>query len=585
MAAVVLGPAAAASTTNSANVSSASFTPAANDLLVAIAFFTGNTAAITISDSQGGATWVEITSALKNASADRIRVFVRSAKVAASAMTVTSTRTGTTTGGGLVVLRVSGMSRNGAAAVRQSARQENQAGGATPAPSFLAACLTANPTIVAVFNGTNPAGITPNASWSERADTGYGTPNTGIEVATRDSGFTGTTITGSNTSASAWCSIALELDTSAVPVTGTGAVTDAVDVVAGEGSSVAPATTGSGAVTDAVDTVAGAGKVVVKGAAASTDAVDTVAAAGAAVVKGAAAVSDDVDVAAAVGVLPTRGAAAATDGGDVASAAGTAVVAGAGSPTDAADVVAGVGANVTRGTASVADGVDAVAAAGLRPTRGSAAVDDVVDEVEAFETGLPPVVGAGAVTDASDFVLGVGRVPVSYTFPSGLTFSIMPGLSVARLTDELRRTMDPTYEDFAGFPEDDAAAALAWANALDAFTLGGAGVLPPSSTGAAAKAALVVGLAGMSAPGGFLALADAAFAAYATALAGGMPPATVNVPPPLPLTIPLIATTFPAGMAGASAAVQCAAIAAVIDAWLRTGTSTPVSGGSPAPWT
>ena len=107
------------------------------------------------------------------------------------------------------------MLRAGPAAIRQFTKQDNQAGGGTPAPAFGVSCLTGNLTLVACANAANPAALTPNASWSEKLDSGHGTPTTGIEISSRDSGFTGTTVTFGGTSGSAFCTIAVELDASA----------------------------------------------------------------------------------------------------------------------------------------------------------------------------------------------------------------------------------------------------------------------------------------------------------------------------------------------------------------------------------
>jgi len=214
VAAVVLGVA-TASTTNNANYTTGSFTPAADDLLVSFVVVTGNTNTGSLSDSLSG-TWEHVGSYAKAASADRLHAFVRVTPATASAMTATWTRSGATSGGIVTVLRVSGMSRYGLDAVRQFQGQSNQSA-ATPAPAFDVAALTGNPCLGFVANATNPAGMTEPGSWTERSDTGYNTPTTGSEVASRDSGFTGTTVTWGSSSASAFGSMIIELDAS-VPV-------------------------------------------------------------------------------------------------------------------------------------------------------------------------------------------------------------------------------------------------------------------------------------------------------------------------------------------------------------------------------
>jgi hypothetical protein len=89
------------------------------------------------------------------------------------------------------------------------------AAAATPTCVLNSAALTTNALIGAVFNGTNPATMTPRASWTERADVGYATPTSGLEVMSRDSGETATSIAWGGTSASAFCASVFELDITA----------------------------------------------------------------------------------------------------------------------------------------------------------------------------------------------------------------------------------------------------------------------------------------------------------------------------------------------------------------------------------
>jgi len=205
-----------ASTSNATSYASGSFTPAAGDLLIATVTASGTIAAGTMTDTQALG-FTRVATALKNTSADTIYVFVALHFAAASSMTVTFNCTGdSATGAVIQIVRVSGMSRRGIGAIRQFAVQANQAAGGTPAPAFTAAALTGNPTIGVVGNSTSPATLTAPTGWTELDDTGYATPTTGAEYVTRNSGFTGTTITWGSTSASAFGDIILELDASAI---------------------------------------------------------------------------------------------------------------------------------------------------------------------------------------------------------------------------------------------------------------------------------------------------------------------------------------------------------------------------------
>jgi hypothetical protein len=214
MAAVTLLGTATFNTSNGTKTVTA--TPAVGDLIVIITAHTGNTADTTPTDDNASGTYVRIDGALKNTSADKMNIYIRTALITNAASTIFTHAPGTTSGGGLAVLKVTGMSKVGSAASVQTAKQENQAA-ATPAPVFGTAPLTGNPVIGAVFNATNPATMTPRTNFTERADVGYNTPASGLEVMSRDSGETATTQTWGSASGSAFSSIVIELDTSLVP--------------------------------------------------------------------------------------------------------------------------------------------------------------------------------------------------------------------------------------------------------------------------------------------------------------------------------------------------------------------------------
>lgn len=211
----------AVSTTSSSNTNSypsAAFTPALQDLLVGFVVASGTVASGGMTSSRPGFTFSKVTSAVKNSSADTIYAFVADQLVSeAVSQTATFDCTGDNATGAIIfIARVSGITKFGtpAASVRQYAVQNNQAGSTTAAPAFSASALTTNPTLGVVGNGASPAGLTQPSGWSEQGDTGYGTPTTGGEYVSRDSGFTGTTITWGSGSASAYGDIILEIDAS-----------------------------------------------------------------------------------------------------------------------------------------------------------------------------------------------------------------------------------------------------------------------------------------------------------------------------------------------------------------------------------
>jgi len=177
----------------------AAITPAVGDLLVVAYNASTNTnTSATVSDDQGG-TYTQVNTALWDTSADIGAVYVRDQLVSSAVLHTITTATGSNTATSIGIIAVSGMAKTGATAVRQSAKVENEASATTPAPTFASSALTGNMTIGAVFNGRNAATMTAPTSWTERLDIGQPTPSTGVEVATRDSGFTGTTITWGST--------------------------------------------------------------------------------------------------------------------------------------------------------------------------------------------------------------------------------------------------------------------------------------------------------------------------------------------------------------------------------------------------
>jgi len=194
----------------------AAITPAVGDLLVVFCCASGNTNdAPTCSDNNGSGTYDRIFCVAKNASADRLSCFVRTALMANTTSTTVTVATGSNTAAEIVIVAISGMQKVGAAAVKQSATQANQTASTTPAPAFSGSCLTDDMTLGAVGNGTAGGSVeTPPTNWSERQDVGQSNPTTGLEVVTRDSGFTGTTITWGATSATAFASGIIELDPS-----------------------------------------------------------------------------------------------------------------------------------------------------------------------------------------------------------------------------------------------------------------------------------------------------------------------------------------------------------------------------------
>jgi hypothetical protein len=211
-------------------------TPTLDDLIIVIAGtsgLAGGTTTVTDNSSDGFGT----TPGYTQIDVDRtgfsttgvLTMWVRNRLIKSGTSTIFTAAQVGSTGGGLQVCRVSGMSIVGLGAVRGAGGQSTITAATTPAPVLLRrvgttfsgtqAALTANLCIGVVMNGSNPATMTAPASWTESVDLGYITPTTGMETAFRNSGETGSTITWGSTTATAGASMAIELDIS-VPLLG-----------------------------------------------------------------------------------------------------------------------------------------------------------------------------------------------------------------------------------------------------------------------------------------------------------------------------------------------------------------------------
>lgn len=201
-------------------------TPAANDLIVAVQGSTNSAAtghAISDDNSGGAGTYTQINVlATESGNGKRLGMWVRDALIVSGTSTIFTQTVSGNSGGGLSVYRISGMTKTGLTAILQNALQNEQAGSTTPAPVLGATPQSGNPIIGAVVNGTNPATLTPRTGYTEAPtpDLGYATPTAGLEVCFLNSGETSATITWGGTSASVFCSFAIELDASGAGAAG-----------------------------------------------------------------------------------------------------------------------------------------------------------------------------------------------------------------------------------------------------------------------------------------------------------------------------------------------------------------------------
>lgn len=217
---------AAATWTTTAGNKTATATPAVGDLIVVVAGtsgLAGGTTNVTDNNADGDGTYVQVDQDRTGFSTTGVlTIWVRNERIGSATSTVFTASQGGSSGGGLCVLRVSGMSIAGRSAVRRIGVNSYNTGGqssgtaaTTPAPVMATAVLTTNPVIMAVCNGTNSTTtVAQRAGYTEHFDNGYNSPATGLEVSSRNSGETSTTLTMGGTTASVFASVAIELDAS-----------------------------------------------------------------------------------------------------------------------------------------------------------------------------------------------------------------------------------------------------------------------------------------------------------------------------------------------------------------------------------
>lgn len=184
-------------------------TPDVDDLITLVTAHTGNTSSTPPTDDQGG-TYYEAESAVKVVGADTLKIWVRNSRIASAVSTVFTHSPGVSTGGGLAVIKSTGMLRVGANAVRQGGNVDNQI--STTPPNVAPGSLfdPANTIIAAMFNAG--AGIPPATGFTELFDVNYATPNAYLEVQVKDGSLSGSGITWGANSATNYCAAGIELD-------------------------------------------------------------------------------------------------------------------------------------------------------------------------------------------------------------------------------------------------------------------------------------------------------------------------------------------------------------------------------------
>src|SRR5262245_1230012 len=191
-------------------------TPVYGDLIIIVAGTSGLAGGTTaVSDNVGdSATYTQVDSDRTGFSTTGVlTVWVRSAPIRRVVSTTFTASQATSTGGGLAVLALrDGGIYFGAAAVLGNGGQSTGTAGTTPAPVLSRTPLASNPIITAVMSGTNGGGTAVRAGYTDVSIGGYNTPATGFDLCYLNSGETSATITWGGTIATAFASVAIEVD-------------------------------------------------------------------------------------------------------------------------------------------------------------------------------------------------------------------------------------------------------------------------------------------------------------------------------------------------------------------------------------
>lgn len=206
---------ATADDSNGSSYVSGAFTPAADDLLLVSISAAATTAVGTVTSSVAGKTFTKITSATRSNGGSTVYMFVADQLASNESQTVTFDCTGDAAAGAVIVVcRVSGITRTGLDAILQSAVANDADPSVDTDIVFGANVQTANPTVGA-FGSFDPNASTPPTNWTTLGGDSGTAPTNRCQTVSRDSGFTGTTITWPAGGTSQRGIVFAEVDTSA----------------------------------------------------------------------------------------------------------------------------------------------------------------------------------------------------------------------------------------------------------------------------------------------------------------------------------------------------------------------------------
>ncbi|MHC2490622.1 hypothetical protein ACVII0_004414 [Sinorhizobium meliloti] len=407
------------------SVTTASFTPSANALVIACCVGRGSSATIpSISDSLGG-TWTAIGA---GADAGNVtgRLFYQVASASPSAMTVTvNTTGGTQSAVGIIEVSDAGTDFS-----------NYQAGiNAAGDPSVTMGAYSSGSRIMVFGIGNAGAAWASPSGFTELFDS---------EVATN------VRLVPSYNDSSASTSLSW-----------TSAATDSIGFGLEIKEPAAGAVSGSAAITEALDTVSGSSLIAIAGAAILSEESDALTASGLVIsgISGLLSVTEEADSVAATATIALRASLAATEGSDSVSASARINLAAAASLVENDDTAASVGTVAIRSTASIAEADDSLSAAGTivaasrtgsaditeaGDTLASAAVISLKGSASLTEEGDtlstiagPLIVGSSSLAEAGD-TIAAHAVPLLVSSPQERTASVPAEDRTAAVASEIR---------------------------------------------------------------------------------------------------------------------------------------------------
>lgn len=181
--------------TTTAGAKSVTASPAVGDLILILVQVSGDSTHSTPTDNNSSGTYTPIGTQL-SVNGRYGQLYIRNSLISSAVYTTfTLENPGSDTGGGLAVIKVTGMSKVGSAAVRQTKQNSQEGTGASiTTGTWTSSKLTTNPIVGCLIKDTTYT-VYITAGYTELLDTAYSTPDVSIEVQKKDSGDTTNTMT------------------------------------------------------------------------------------------------------------------------------------------------------------------------------------------------------------------------------------------------------------------------------------------------------------------------------------------------------------------------------------------------------